>query len=293
MAIVKKANNINIQVANNYTSLSKVSHEESGEVIIEATQQNLELSSQKRAILQGFGKESKKEEQNIFSSSKKNGGPIITITDQIVGSGQQKIVGNYTRGNLDYIYINVPLYQVTVIDDEDSNFKMEFMVTRDSWVVNKDNGKTMSLDNIAFEPAKGGSNEYDAQYIDVYPHYNNTSAFELRQNGDKILRSQPRKNDNGQDVTTASSVMIHVGGIYINDEERKTRHSGSLACFGIVNKDNSFKNPSDKEAIRVIEGIWKQADKDSYFGHANIKIIVIPRKNVEKTREVTKPASAL
>lgn len=56
MAIVKKANNINIQVANNYTSLSKVSHEESGEVIIEATKQNLELSSQKRAILQGLGK---------------------------------------------------------------------------------------------------------------------------------------------------------------------------------------------------------------------------------------------
>ncbi len=56
MAIVKKANNINIQVANNYTSVSKVSHEESGEVIIEATKQNLELSSQKRAILQGLGK---------------------------------------------------------------------------------------------------------------------------------------------------------------------------------------------------------------------------------------------
>lgn len=62
MAIIKKANNINIQVSNNYTSLSKVSHEESGEVIIEATKENLELSSQKRAILQGFGKDEKKED---------------------------------------------------------------------------------------------------------------------------------------------------------------------------------------------------------------------------------------
>ncbi|WP_353146584.1 hypothetical protein [Chryseobacterium sp.] len=57
MAIIKKAKNINIQVINHYTSLSKVSHEESGEVIIEATKQNLELSSQKKTILQGFGKE--------------------------------------------------------------------------------------------------------------------------------------------------------------------------------------------------------------------------------------------
>lgn len=62
MAIVKKAKNINIQVANNYTSLCKVSYEESEEVIMEATKGNLNLSSQKRVIMQGFGKESEKEE---------------------------------------------------------------------------------------------------------------------------------------------------------------------------------------------------------------------------------------
>lgn len=289
MAIIKKAKNINIQVANNYTSLCKVSYEESEEVIMEATKGNLNLSSQKRVIMQGFGREPKASEK---SKDSKNGGPIITITDQIVGNGQQKIVGIYTKGKLDYIYINVPLYKATVSDDNDENFKMEFMVSRDSWVVNKDTGKTMLLDNIAFEPAEGGSNEYDAQYIDVYPHHNNTSAFELRQNGSKELKSKPRINDKGAKVTTASSVMIHVGGIYVNDEEHKIRHSGSLACFGIVNKNNSFKNPSDQEAIRVIDGIWKQADKDSFFGHANIKIIVIPRKNVEKTKEVIKPTSS-
>ncbi|MCT2408073.1 hypothetical protein NZD88_11030 [Chryseobacterium antibioticum] len=67
MAIVKKANNINVQVTNNYTSLSKVSHEESGEVIIEATQQNLELSSQKRAIMQGFGRDAEKKDEPVES----------------------------------------------------------------------------------------------------------------------------------------------------------------------------------------------------------------------------------
>lgn len=73
MAIVKKANNINVQVTNNYTSLSKVSHEESGEVIIEATQQNLELSSQKRAIMQGFGRESEAATDDNTAEEKING----------------------------------------------------------------------------------------------------------------------------------------------------------------------------------------------------------------------------
>jgi len=63
MAIIKNAKNINIQVAQNYTSLSKISHEESEEVIIEATKQNLELFSQKKAIMQGFGRDAEKENE--------------------------------------------------------------------------------------------------------------------------------------------------------------------------------------------------------------------------------------
>ncbi|KQS89916.1 hypothetical protein [Chryseobacterium sp. Leaf394] len=61
MAIFKKASNINIQVSNHYTSLCKFSSEESESVIIEATKENLELSSQKRAVLQGFGKGGKED----------------------------------------------------------------------------------------------------------------------------------------------------------------------------------------------------------------------------------------
>ncbi|MCX8523664.1 hypothetical protein OF897_06980 [Chryseobacterium formosus] len=59
MAIIKNAKNINIQVKNEYKSISKVSYEESEEVIIDALNENLELSSQKRVVKQGFGKESK------------------------------------------------------------------------------------------------------------------------------------------------------------------------------------------------------------------------------------------
>ncbi|MCY1663111.1 RHS repeat domain-containing protein [Chryseobacterium sp. SL1] len=217
--------------------------------------------------------------------------PIITITNQIVGWTQQKLVGNYTKGKNDYLTIGVPLYKAVVTDDEDANFKMEFMVTRDSWVVNQDKGNSMTLDNIAFEPKVGGSNEYDTEFIDVYPHSNDTAAFELRQEGSKILDSEPRKNDKGQDATSASSVMIHVGGVYKNEEENKIRHSGSLACFGIVNNNNSMKNTSDSEAKRVIGGIRKQADKDSMFGYSNIKVIIQPRTNVQRTQEVKKPSN--
>lgn len=64
MAIIKKANNINIQVADTYTSLSKISYEEAEETIIEATKGNVTLISQKRVILQGFGRENEKDEDN-------------------------------------------------------------------------------------------------------------------------------------------------------------------------------------------------------------------------------------
>ena len=63
MAIIKKADNINIIVANDYTSISKISFEESEQVLIKATKDNLNLSSQKRVILQGFGKTGKKTDE--------------------------------------------------------------------------------------------------------------------------------------------------------------------------------------------------------------------------------------
>jgi hypothetical protein len=81
MAIVKKANNINIQVSNNYTALCKVSNEESEHVIIEATKQNLELSSQKRAILQGFGKDGKGDE------GCKEG--VIKVSQKLIGKAKR------------------------------------------------------------------------------------------------------------------------------------------------------------------------------------------------------------
>ncbi|WP_144283267.1 hypothetical protein [Chryseobacterium echinoideorum] len=70
MAIIKNAKNINIVVKDTYTSISKVSYEESEEVIIEALQDDLGLISQKKVVKQGFGKESEvdKNQEEISSN---------------------------------------------------------------------------------------------------------------------------------------------------------------------------------------------------------------------------------
>ncbi|MEY8758759.1 DUF3289 family protein [Chryseobacterium tongliaoense] len=96
MAIVKKANNINIQVSNNYTALCKVSHEESESVIIEATKQNLELSSQKRAILQGFGKDGKGDE------GCKEG--VIKVSQKLIGKAKREPGFNFDGTKAEDMY---------------------------------------------------------------------------------------------------------------------------------------------------------------------------------------------
>lgn len=89
MAIIKKANNINIKVANNYTSISKISSEESEEVILEATKQNLELSSQKRTIMQGFGKDAQNDETDECEKG------VIKISNQLIGKAKREPGFNY------------------------------------------------------------------------------------------------------------------------------------------------------------------------------------------------------
>ncbi|WP_423740406.1 hypothetical protein V8245_00890 [Flavobacterium columnare] len=222
--------------------------------------------------------------------------PIITITNQVVGWGHIKLIGADNRGsNNSYVTIGVPLYKVVITDDEDSNFRMETMVSRDSWIVKNIDGNNASIVNGAFEPKDAKNNEYDGVYNAPYPHDNDTAGYALEQNGETVLNSEPRYNSKGELVGDASSIMIHVGGYYYNEKDAtnndkpRTRAGGSLGCFGIFNKNNSIKNPSDKESKRVINGVRSQSDEDSYFGYSNVKIIIQKRDNVERTKEVVLP----
>ena len=71
MGIFKKANNIYITVRDTYTSISGSSYEEAEEVIIEATNGDLELISQKKVIMQGLGKEGDTTENSSIQSLKR------------------------------------------------------------------------------------------------------------------------------------------------------------------------------------------------------------------------------
>ncbi|MBB6369164.1 hypothetical protein [Chryseobacterium shigense] len=292
MAIIKNAKNINIQVAQNYTSLSKISHEESEEVIIEATKQNLELSSQKRTIMQGFGRETKEKEKSDNSSGHE--GPIITITNQKVGWGYIKLIGADDRKfKGSYITMGIPLYKMLVTHSADKTFKFETMVSRDSWIVNKIEGVQAEVYNCAFEPKN--NNEYEGVYIDVYPHNNDTAAYKLEQNNSDTLASGERYNDKREKVSSAKSIMIHVGGYYhnekdaTNDNKPRTRAGGSLGCFGITNKENSFNNPSDNETKNIINKIRQKSDDDTIFGYSTVKIIIEKRQDVERIKKVNLP----
>ncbi|WP_276733703.1 RHS repeat domain-containing protein [Chryseobacterium carnipullorum] len=76
--------------------------------------------------------------------------PIITITNQVVGWGHIKLIGADGRGRTsNYVTIGVPLYRAIITDDEDASFRMETMVTRDSWKVEKMNGNTATISNLA------------------------------------------------------------------------------------------------------------------------------------------------
>ncbi len=118
MAIIKKAKNINIQVTNNYTSISKVSHEESEEVIIEATKKNLELSSQKRAIMQGFGKDASK----IETDECKEG--IIKVSKQLIGKSSRDPGFKYDGSKAeDMFFADRPISSVSI--QSDSIFRLD------------------------------------------------------------------------------------------------------------------------------------------------------------------------
>jgi RHS repeat-associated protein len=222
--------------------------------------------------------------------------PIITITNQVVGWGHIKLIGADNRsGQGSYVTIGVPLYRAIITDDEDSNFRMETMVSRDSWQISNINGDEATIKNGAFEPLDGTNNEYEGVYNSPYPHNNDTAAYALEQNGSDVLASEPRVNQDGKEANTAKSIMIHVGGNYKNEKDptyndkQRVRAGGSLGCFGIFNKRNSKSNPSDKETKRIIGGVRNQSDKDSWFGNSKVKIIIQKRENVERTKQVTLP----
>ena len=100
MGIFKKANNIYITVRDTYTSISGSSYEEAEEVIIEATNGNLELVSQKKVVMQGLGNgkgddKSKKTQLLVTKVEGKNTAiPYEKVTYKVTKYNQDKVSEN-------------------------------------------------------------------------------------------------------------------------------------------------------------------------------------------------------
>ena len=119
MGIFKKANNIYITVRDTYTSISGSSYEEAEEVIIEATNGDLELVSQKKVVMQGLGNNSDTQETEEQSSSVSGGNHQTQLKKFLVHFRRPKDYrGEYGFDWLreEYIY---PL--VTVTNDNDGS----------------------------------------------------------------------------------------------------------------------------------------------------------------------------
>ena len=100
MGIFKKANNIYITVRDTYTSISGSSYEEAEEIIIEATNGDLELVSQKKVIMQGLGNgesdnKSKKTQLLVTKVKGKNTAiPYEEVTYKVTKYNQDKVSEN-------------------------------------------------------------------------------------------------------------------------------------------------------------------------------------------------------
>lgn len=221
--------------------------------------------------------------------------PIITITDDVIGTAQQRVIGysssaQYPKG----VPTTVNVYRAVVTDTEDSNFRMEFGVTRDAFAVTKagfgDGKGPRTASNVAFEPANGDNNTYKADNIESGYPSPGSSALVLSQDGSKSMAAEPRSASVDLGYRTpgnkgkATGVMMHVGGYYTNSQGGANL-GASEGCFGIINPGNSPSNPSNATTNNVIGTIVNQANK-SKTNPGLIEVNIEKRKNIPATQRV-------
>jgi hypothetical protein len=199
--------------------------------------------------------------------------PIITITKQKVGTGDQRVIGQSD-------VIKADLYKAVVTDTEDTNFRMEFSVTRDAWEDVDGDGVAR---NTGFEPKDGKINHYTANKMrNGFPEGNGTEALKLTQYGSEEVHADPNQTavDIGSrdKLSTAKGIMIHVGGNY--EKGGKNSVAASLGCFGVFNPKNSATNQSNNYTNDVMNAIQKQA-ANSTANPGKIEVIIQKRTGNE------------
>jgi hypothetical protein len=228
--------------------------------------------------------------------------PVVTVTDEVVGTAQQRVLGysNSPENPAKYSTTTVNVYKVVVTDTEDPNFHMEFGATRDAFTVTKANYASAyvangngdgprTASNVAFEPPGGQPGTYDAQQKQGgYPNGAASAMYLTTPDGSTTLpsASRPAAVAAGYSTspTSADGVMFHVGGFYTNSSGG-TSLAGSEACFGVVNPGNSSSSPSNGYTNNVIGTIFDQAAK-SKTNPGLVQVVIQPRTDEQKSKTV-------
>ena len=274
MGIFKKANNIYITVRDTYTSISGSSYEEAEEVIIEATNGDLELVSQKKVIMQGLGNNSDTQETEEQSSSVSGGNHQTQLKKFLVHFRRPKDYrGEYGFDWLreEYIY---PL--VTVTNDNDGS-PINRKVTLCKGV---DSLKEKYREDVV-NPINPYGKEYFPAWLSIYPFTTNKQfphGSRMHKNG-VFLDLQIDEIDTI--VPDGTEIIFETGSPYLeitpnkipisevlSTKKRSRRVGGNLINFyylpkkiNIKCKDQPLKRHKDIKVFAKLKGESKEIGK--------------------------------
>ena len=274
MGIFKKANNIYITVRDTYTSISGSSYEEAEEVIIEATNGDLELVSQKKVIMQGLGNNSDTQETEEQSSSVSGGNHQTQLKKFLVHFRRPKDYrGEYGFDWLreEYIY---PL--VTVTNDNDGS-PINRKVTLCKGV---DSLKEKYREDVV-NPINPYGKEYFPAWLSIFPFTTNEQfphGSRMHKNG-VFLDLQIDEIDTI--VPDGTEIIFETGSPYLeitpnkipisevlSTKKRSRRVGGNLINFyylpkkiNIKCKDQPLKRHKDIKVFAKLKGESKEIGK--------------------------------
>ena len=139
--------------------------------------------------------------------------------------------------------VEVPVYELIIRDSVNPDKATVYYVTRDAPILDLNNPMnadgSFNVLNTAFEPSvdkdpRGWTN-YNAVPLQ-YPPGTDLEAYALREtNGSAQLDAVPNYNADRTDPNKATSVMLHVGGIYTRRNGTQ-RITGSLGVLRLVRR---------------------------------------------------------
>jgi RHS repeat-associated protein len=143
-------------------------------------------------------------------------------------------------------WVVVCTYKMNLVNAQTGEIIHTYNVVRDSPYEKKDGTKI----DRAFEPADGRTNLYAGVQID----YHKLPAFKLHQKGSECLHAKPFTAEDNKgideprkDLGVATGVMVHIGGLYINDENELTV-AGYYGCFGVVPTAQTYATEAEAKA---------------------------------------------